>query len=318
MQTGRLERLGTPMRRLYCPETCLDQSFSLSRLGTPMRRTPSANHLHGLRLLGKSESLPALPWWSANLPPPTKPLPPLASLGQTPYRYSAAMMAGGLGRPLTPAMQMEMARLRYKPPLYRSTAEAKAAEKAARLKAEKREKSRPGPKKFVISQISCEDLPDADKGMGGGTSDPFLTFELTTDLGHREQAKTKTIWNAPRDVSFPDVLEMPCPDQLLRGKCNATLIVRVWDDDSIEDGQENVGTNDLMGQNAYRFNCRLLPYKIEGFVDRQTFAGMAGMYAFRVSFRYDAVPLPPPPPKMEPGLTKLNAVGAEGWGWGEK
>ena len=112
MQTGRLERLGTPMRRLYCPETCLDQSFSLSRLGTPMRRTPSANHLHGLRLLGKSESLPALPWWSANLPPPTKPLPPLASLGQTPYRYSA-MLAGGLGRPLTPAMQMEMARLRF-------------------------------------------------------------------------------------------------------------------------------------------------------------------------------------------------------------
>ena len=26
-------------------------------------------------------------------------------------------------------------------------------------------------------------------------------------------------------------------------------------------------------------------------MDRQTFAGMAGMYAFRVSFRYDAVPL---------------------------
>ena len=180
-----------------------------------MRRTPSANHLHGLRLLGKSESLPALPC-GRRICRRRQALAAACVAGQTPYRYSAAMLAGGLGRPLTPAMQMEMARLRYKPPLYRSTAEAKAAEKAARLKAEKREKSRPGPKKFVISQISCEDLPDADKGMGGGTSDPFLTFELTTDLGHREQAKTKTIWNAPRDVSFPDVLEMPCPDQLLR------------------------------------------------------------------------------------------------------
>ena len=34
------------------------------------------------------------------------------------------------------------------------------------------------------------------------------------------------------------------PRSAAQGKCNATLIVRVWDDDSIEDGQENVGTND--------------------------------------------------------------------------
>jgi hypothetical protein len=109
-------------------------------------------------------------------------------------------------------------------------------------------------------------------------------------MGERAITRTRTIMNAPRDVAFPDVLELPLPSALLRGKCNATLIVKVWDDDSLEDGQEGVNANDLMGQNAYRFDCRLFPYKIEQKVDRATFDGVGRLYAFRVSFRFDAVP----------------------------
>ena len=183
-----------------------------------------------------------------------------------------------------------MSRIFFKPgPSPRSIAVAAAEAEEARIRAVRKIKYAPGPKTLRIFNIACENLPDADKGMGGGTSDPFLTFELVTDNGDREETRTETIWNAPRSVRFPDELELPLPNQLMRGKCNGTLVVRVWDDDSVADGNEGVNANDLMGQNAYKFNCRLLPYKLEGFVDRATFSGIGNLYAFRVSFRYEAV-----------------------------
>ena len=101
----------------------------------------------------------------------------------------------------------------------------------------------------------------------------------------------------PFTSAYPSfaVKDMPLPDKLMRGKCKGTLVVRVWDDDSMEDGQEGVNANDLMGQNAYKLSCHLTPHKLEGHIDRATYAGIAGMYPFRVSFRYEAVPAHMPP-----------------------
>ena len=73
-----------------------------------------------------------------------------------------------------------------------------------------------------------------------------------------------------------------------------------WDDDSFDDGWEGVNQDDLMGYNAYQFNCRLRPYKLEGHIDRHTFSGIGNLYAFRVSFKYDAVPAPDGTSKSNP------------------
>ena len=208
-------------------------------------------------------------------------------------------------RPLTPLMQTELASIAFNPRMrFDATAARKlAANEAAKL--QRKAKHAPGPKMLRISGIACEDLPDSDKGMGGGTSDPYLTFYLVTDRGEKEFAKTATIMNAPRDVSFPDVIEMPLPMSLLKGYSVGTLVVKVWDDDSVADGQEGVNADDLMGQNACKLNCRLTPYKLEGHVDRATFSGVGSLYAFRVSFRYEAVPLAEPDAKPAPSLASL-------------
>ena len=148
----------------------------------------------------------------------------------------------------------------------------------------------PGPKVLRITDLCCEDLPDADKGMGGGTSDPYVTFLLVTDRGEKVCARTKTIMNAPRTVRFPDVIDLPVPMSLLKGYATGTLVVRVWDDDSVADGLEGINADDLMGQNAYKFNCRLTPYRLKGHIDRATYDGVGALYSFRVSFKYEAVP----------------------------
>jgi len=192
-------------------------------------------------------------------------------------------------RPLTPFMQHELSRIIVKDTTLR---EAAAASMAAEVtaKAKRKAKYAPGPKVLRISQIKCEGLPDADKSIGGGTSDPYLRFMLSSSGGQCE-ARTQTVKNA-RQVAFPDVLELPVPDPLIRGKCRGTLVVQVWDDDSFEDGGEGVSEDDLMGYNEYQLECRLRPYRLEGQVDRATFMGIGNLYAFRVSFRYDAVPAP--------------------------
>lgn len=251
-------------------------------------RTPSKYNRLGVRLLGESASLPVLTMpWAGAARPETAPL----------------------RRPMTPSMQQELASLVFMPKEVKAKLAARAHEEA-RVRAARKAKFAAGPKVLRISGISCEDLPDADKGIGGGTSDPFVEFELITDRGDRFTARTRTLWNAPRThARFRDVLELPCPMALLQGKCNATLIVKVWDDDSVDDGLEGVNSNDLMGQSAIRFHCRNCPYKIEGHVDRATFDGVGALYAFRVSFRYDAVPEPPKAPKEDPLLPSFSGPG---------
>jgi len=195
-----------------------------------------------------------------------------------------------IARPLTPFMQQTLGSICVKDTtLMEAIAASKAAEAAA--KATRRAKFAPGPKLLKLSGITCEGLPDADKEMGAGTSDPYVKFKLSTGAGDSE-ARTQTLVNAPRTVTFPDVLEMPLPDSFINGKCKGILGVQVWDDDSFEDGQEGVNQDDLMGYNYYEFNCRLRPYSLEGHVDRATFIGIGNLYAFRVSFRYEAVPDP--------------------------
>jgi hypothetical protein len=136
----------------------LSTSSSTTRLAR--LRTPSSLHRIGRELLGDSASLPVLttaPW----LVRPDKPLP------ETPP---------WLERPMTPLMRRELAGLVFKQREDASAAVARA-EAEARAKALRRAKTAPGPKVLRISRISCEDLPDADRGVGGGTSDPFLEFE---------------------------------------------------------------------------------------------------------------------------------------------
>ena len=167
-------------------------------------------------------------------------------------------------------MQQEMSTIAIKVLNPRTAALAAANAAEERRKVERRAKYGPGPKVLRISNIAFEDLPDADKGMGGGTSDPYVAFKLSTSIGDKFEARTPTAKNAPRDVTLPDVIEMPVPDSLLRGKCNGTLVVQVWDDDSFDDGREGCNQNDLMGCAEYQLNCRLRPYKLEGHVDRAT------------------------------------------------
>ena len=72
------------------------------------------------------------------------------------------------------------------------------------------------------------DLPDFDKGMGEGSSDPFVVFTLEMDSGERTSVRTTTAHNA-RDARWAEeTLEIVVPTGLLRG----TLHVGVWDDDS--------------------------------------------------------------------------------------
>jgi len=252
----------------------------------PPRSVPpmSPKHVHGLRILGTAWPQRLAPW----------PVTPdgLSTLDMKPMK--SALLFARPQRPLSAFMLQEMKSIAVKEPSQvMAAAQSLAAEDvAARRAAMRRAKYAPGPKVLRISGITCEGLPDADKGMGAGTADPYLTFQLSTASGDRCEARTRTLQNAPRNVTFPDVLELPVPDALLRGKCNGTLVVNVWDDDSFDDGWEGVNEDDLMGYNAYPLNCRLRPYKLEGHVDRATFTGIGNLYAFRVSFRYDAVPAP--------------------------
>lgn len=270
--------------------------LSMSRLQpSVMRRAPSAPHLR----LSASSSLPVLTRGQARVAshaalPRYEAPGPWALSCWPPAAYRQLPLARPLVSQPTPSMQHELAGLVFKP-LPRLVATAPTPSDTARLA--RKAKCVPGPKVLRISGIHCDDLPDADKGMGAGTSDPYLTFLLVTDRGESSFARTRTIMNAPRDVTFPDVLELPVPMSLLKGFSKGTLIVRVWDDDSREDGEEGINADDLMGQNAYRLNCFLTRYRIEGNVDRATYAGVGSLYAFRVSFKYEtfdpAVPVQP-------------------------
>jgi len=140
-----------------------------------------------------------------------------------------------------------------------------------------------------ISAIEAFELPDADKGVGAGSSDPYLKFTLYFNERDFVTASTQTIMDAPRArVSFPDRLEIPLPDRFLAGKFGASikLVVVMWDDDSAGQGAEGVNADDPMGE----FSMDLHPARLNGKVDRATFDGIGGLNDFRASFKYAAVP----------------------------
>ena len=99
-----------------------------------------------------------------------------------------------------------------------------------------------------ISCIWSDDLSDGDRGTGTGKSDPYAHFKLLLDDAKRTTAirRTETLHNAPSDVRFADVLELPMPKPLLTGFCKAELIVTVWHDDSVKEGSAGVSTSDLI------------------------------------------------------------------------
>ena len=259
-----------------------------------MTRTPSAPHRLGLHILGKSVSMPVLTPPGLDAIWLERAMVKQQQQQQKQKQKQQQEHHGTPSRPLTPSMQTEVSSITFNPRIPWTSSAAAVAAEAARQ--ERRAKAAPGPKLLRITDIACEDLPDADKGMGAGGADPYLTFLLVTDRGEKEFARTKTIMNAPRNVAFPDVLEMAVPMSLLKGFAQGTLVVRVWDDDSVADGLEGVNADDLMGQNAYKLNCRLTPYRLAGHVDRATYDGVGALYAFRVSFKYEAIPAPDPEP----------------------
>ena len=171
------------------------------------------------------------------------------------------------------------------------------------------------PTVLFISGITCDDLPDSDKGIGGGGSDPYIKFTLETDLdkgdiniGTRYEARTKTLFNVGRRVRFPDVVEVPLHPRVASGFGNCRLHVSVWDDDSTPEGNEGVN-DDLMGEMRLPLDHRML----KGFIDRATVSGLGGLNPFRLSFRYSAgtkqkalPPISPPPPSRSGSTGKLS------------
>jgi len=70
------------------------------------------------------------------------------------------------------------------------------------------------------------------------------------------------------------------------GKQMPCLVVAMWDDDAMADGQEGINADDLMGE----ITLELHHTRLKRYVDRATFDGFGGLHAFRVSFKCAAVP----------------------------
>lgn len=148
-----------------------------------------------------------------------------------------------------------------------------------------------------IWDIDADDLPDADKCVGAGGSDPYLIFTLMFDDDDFITVRTETVVNASRvHVRFPDRLEIPLPEMFVAGKYPPKLtpggkqmpclVVAMWDDDAMADGQEGINADDLMGE----ITLELHHTRLKRYVDRATFDGFGGLHAFRVSFKCAAVP----------------------------
>ena len=148
------------------------------------------------------------------------------------------------------------------------------------------------PTHLQIRDIKVEGLPDADKGVGGGGSDPYCRFTIETNLetgnintGTKFHVRTQTLFNVPRTVVFPEVLEIELPDHvgrgLVSGFCKARVRASIWDDDSTEDGAEGVNADDCVGELTTPMTPGLM-----GHVDRKTMKGNAELYAFLFSFRF--------------------------------
>ena len=172
--------------------------------------------------------------------------------------------------------------------------QAKAAATSKRRDvAELEDTAKAATKTIRISAIEAHELPDFDKEMGGGCSDPYVTFHLEADAGAPSHVcacaipsvRTPTVENA-RSIRWAEVLELTVPGDLVAGRLNMTI----FDDDS---DQARVGAPSSvpsrMGEQRardQRMGVLAMGIGPEGkIVDRATVISLAkSRYAFRMSF----------------------------------
>lgn len=82
--------------------------------------------------------------------------------------------------------------------------------------AEVSELARRATKTIRVSGVEAHDLPDADKGMGDGSSDPYMVFRLceTTEAGDDcllATARTTTIPNSRSSIYWDEELLLEVP-----------------------------------------------------------------------------------------------------------
>ena len=155
-----------------------------------------------------------------------------------------------------------------------------AAEAAEAAKAEQRRRedlADKATKVIRIKSISATGLPDYDKEMGDGASDPYVKVTLQTEEGRTiGSARTLTVPNA-RNVQWDETLELTVQGDFATGK----LKVAVFDDDTMEGGRRD----EIMGQ---------LTLGVEsegGGLDRATvIAADKSRYSFQLSLRYGGFP----------------------------
>lgn len=130
---------------------------------------------------------------------------------------------------------------------------------------------------LTIYDIAAWHMPDADEQMGGGSSDPYVMFEVHLGSGVHS-GKTCTVQNGERNARWTDDVRIMLPGPLALADLNgARLRVTVWDEDE-------GGADGLMGSVSEHINilgCDQL---------RRTMIGEGKLYAFEVSFSYEFTP----------------------------
>ena len=126
----------------------------------------------------------------------------------------------------------------------------------------------------VIYDISATGLPDGDRKMGQGCTDPYMVITLHQGKEVRS-ARTKTVPNV-RNVKWHEALTLPV---VLQGdELEAELVVRIMDDDSAQNE-----VDDEIGKVHIPINSK------KGRVLRVC-NGNGFLYAFQVSFSYEYRP----------------------------
>ena len=92
---------------------------------------------------------------------------------------------------------------------------------------------------LIISNLAAWGVPDADSGMGEGTSDPYIVFKLHGHGGETCTRQTPTVWEGGRNVTWNDEVRISIPSGFpIDG---AVLEADVWDEDEKDE-------DDLMGK----------------------------------------------------------------------
>ena len=163
---------------------------------------------------------------------------------------------------------------------------------------------------LIISKISARGLPDADaesmrvgdvkrgkdRAMDGGSSDPYIKFELKWH-GQVFSARTPTVPNGGRNVDWKSALRIPLPSSALGDQ--ATLVASVWDDDG-HDSDDQMGSVEVELQREHGEQRNL---RVEG---------RGKLYDFKISFEWQFVDLNSAPREAHPlsaPTTRMRSVG---------